>query len=489
MANDTIVLRFSDAKFSYVESKPVLDEVSFGVRNGAKVALMGQNGAGKSTLFKLILGEVKLNKGGIFVTPSDATIGIAKQVIPPEQMELTVRDWFATTFAEKPYNLDKRINDVLNAVNVTTVLTKKVSAHSGGQQARLLLAYALIQDPDILLLDEPTNNLDETGINHLMGYLLEYDKTLIIISHDAEFLNCFTDTVLYLDVHTHKIEKYIGNYLDVVAEIADRIERERQQNARAETEIKKKKAQAEVFAHKGGKLRAVAKRMREYAADDMEESRVDVRREDKTIRSFDIPVQEFPASFNGTVISLPQVGIIKNGQPVTKDVNLVLRRGSHLLIAGPNGIGKSTLLEKIVAGKATGATIGPDIKTGYYRQDFSMLDFEQTAYNSLEEVMAEKDEQQLRSVAAGFLLDGKTLASKIKMLSEGQKGLLAFARLVLMKPGLIILDEPTNHINFRHLPVIASALDAYKGALILVSHIPDFVSKIQIDDIIDLGAL
>ncbi|HCR14621.1 MAG TPA: hypothetical protein DIU29_00120, partial [Candidatus Jacksonbacteria bacterium] len=107
----------------------------------------------------------------------------------------------------------------------------------------------------------------------------------------------------------------------------------------------------------------------------------------------------------------------------------------------------------------------------------------------LEEVMAEKDEQQLRSVAAGFLLDGKTLASKIKMLSEGQKGLLAFARLVLMKPGLIILDEPTNHINFRHLPVIASALDAYKGALILVSHIPDFVSKIQIDDIIDLGAL
>jgi len=174
MANDTIVLRFSDAKFSYVESKPVLDEVSFGVRNGAKVALMGQNGAGKSTLFKLILGEVKLNKGGIFVTPSDATIGIAKQVIPPEQMELTVRDWFATTFAEKPYNLDKRINDVLNAVNVTTVLTKKVSAHSGGQQARLLLAYALIQDPDILLLDEPTNNLDETGINHLMGYLLEY---------------------------------------------------------------------------------------------------------------------------------------------------------------------------------------------------------------------------------------------------------------------------------------------------------------------------
>lgn len=487
MSNDTIVLRFSDAVFSYSESKPLLDGVNFSVRNGAKVALMGQNGAGKSTLFKIILGEVKLNKGGVFVTPPDATIGIAKQVIPPEQMDMTIQDWFATTFAEKPYNLDKRVTDVLNAVNLKTALSKKVGEHSGGEQARLLLAYALIQAPDILLLDEPTNNLDQTGIDHLMGYLLQYDKTLIIISHDSEFLNCFTDSVIYLNAHTHNVEKYVGNYLDVVAEITDRVERERQQNARAEKEIKKKKAQAEVFAHKGGKLRAVAKRMRDDAAD-MEDNRVEVRREDKTIRDFVIPVQEFPAGFNGTVISLARVGIIKAGKPITKDVNLILRRGSHLLIAGPNGIGKSTLLKNIVANKAPGATIGPDIKTGYYRQDFSMLDFEQIAYNSLEEIMTEQDEHRLRSVAAGFLLDGKTLSSKIKMLSEGQKGLLAFARLVLMKPGLIILDEPTNHINFRHLPVIAEALDAYNGALILVSHIPDFVSKIRIDHTIDLGA-
>ncbi len=488
MANDSVVLRFSEVTFNYGEQKPILDEASFSVRNGSKIALMGQNGAGKTSLFKLILGELKPKSGGVFKTPNDATVGIAKQVVAPEHMDLTVREYFASTFKEVPYNLDKRISDVLDAVNLKTDLTKKVRVHSGGQQARLLLAYSLIQDPDILLLDEPTNNLDQAGIEHLTGFLMMYDKTVIVISHDAEFLNAFTDGVLYLDVHTHKIEQYVGNYYNVVEEIAARIERERMQNARAELEIRKKREQAEVFAHKGGKLRSVAKRMRE-AAEEAEESMVDERKEDKTIREFKIPSQEFAFDFSGKILELKKIGIIKEGEPVTKDVDITLRRGSHLLIEGPNGIGKSTLLEKIASGKAPGATIGADVKIGYYRQDFSMLDYEQKAYDSLYEVMVEKDEQTLRSVAAGFLLDGKALANQIKYLSEGQKGLLAFARLVLMRPGLLILDEPTNHINFRHLPVIARALDAYEGAMILVSHIPEFVAQIRIDETIDLGAL
>ncbi len=488
MAQETTVLRFNEVTFEYGETKTILDEASFSIRNGSKIALMGQNGAGKTSLFKLILGELKHKSGDIFMTPKDATVGIAKQVITPEHMELSLRDWFGSTFKDVPYNLDKRIADVLDAVNLKVDLSKKVRAHSGGQQARLLLAYALIQDPDILLLDEPTNNLDQEGIEHLTGFLMMYEKTVVVISHDADFLSAFTDGVLYLDAHTHKIEQYVGNYYNVVEEIAQRIERERMQNARAETEIKKKKAQSEVFAHKGGKLRSVAKRMREYA-EDMEESMVEVRREDKTIRDFEIPAQEFSYDFSGKILEIKKVGIIKEGEPLTKEVDIILRKGSHMLIAGPNGIGKTTFLERLASGDAKSVIIGEGVRIGYYRQDFSTLDYEQKAYDSLFDVMEKKDEHILRSIAAGFLLDGKVLGSHIKNLSEGQKGLLVFARLVLMKPGLLILDEPTNHINFRHLPVIAKALDAYEGAMIMVSHIPDFVSQVRIDTTVDLSKL
>ena len=487
MPNDTVVLRFSEVTFNYGEHKPILDEASFSVRNGTRIALMGQNGAGKTSLFKLILGENKPKSGGIFMTPKEAVVGIAKQVMAPEHLDLTVREWFSGTFQEVPYNIDRRIADVLNAVNLKTDLEKKLRQHSGGQQARLLLAYALIQDPDILLLDEPTNNLDQEGIEHLTGFLMMYEKTVIVISHDAEFLNAFTDGVLYLDAHTRKIEQYVGNYYNVVEEIGQRIERERMQNARAEAEIRRKKEQAEVFAHKGGKLRAVAKRMRE-AASEAEESMVEVRQEDKTIREFEIPMQEFPYEFNGKILELSKISLMKSGEPFEKETDIVVRRKTHLLLAGPNGIGKTTLLKKLADREAEGAIYGAGVRIGYYSQDFSTLDFEQTAFDCLWAAMEKKDEQLLRSVAAGFLLDGKALANQIKFLSEGQKGLLVFAQLVLMKPGLLILDEPTNHINFRHLPIIAKALDAYEGGMIMVSHIPDFVSQVRIDTTINLGA-
>ncbi len=488
MSKDETILRFEGVTFEYNPLKPILDEVSFSVRSGMKLTIMGQNGAGKSTLFGLITGEHEPNSGDIHVVRG-VTIAIAKQVIPREKMDMTVREFFQSYFKAKVYDIDPRIDEVLEIVHLKgheKVHDRVIRSFSGGQQARILLASALIQEPDILLLDEPTNNLDKAGIAHLTDFLINYQKTCLVISHDADFLNSFTDGVLYLDVFTRKIERYVGNYFDVIKDITARVEKENIKNARLGKIIQAKKDQANVFAHKGGNLRAVAKRMRDLAAD-LEEELVDVRREDKTIKNFTIPYQ---GDLIGDLVTFESVTVLKNHKPTKKKVNIKLKKNNHLLLAGPNGIGKSTLLENLARGTAEGVKIAPEVRIGYYRQDFSTLDFNQTIYESLRDGMAianmPLNEERLRATAAGFLLTGDMIKTKIGSLSEGQKGLVAFARLVLERPGLLILDEPTNHINFRHLPVIAKALDEFQGAMILVSHVPEFVKQIRIDETLDL---
>lgn len=487
---DTII-RFENVSFDYCHNKPILDEVSFGVRRGSKVTIMGQNGAGKSTIFGLITKAHEPRSGNIH-TMNGVSIATARQVIPRADLELTVREFFQKCFKETKYDIEPRIDEVLDVVNLhakdstSKLYDRVVKSFSGGQQARLLLASALIQSPDVLLLDEPTNNLDKAGIEHLTTFLKDYRKTVIVISHDAEFLNSFTDGVLYLDIYTKKVEQYVGDYKDVVEQITVRIEKENMKNAQLAKEIQENKDKANFFANKGGQMRLVAKRMREKA-EELEEEIVDVRKEDKTIRQFIIPAQNDMIS---DVVKITGFKMIKNHKPVQRAANVTLKRKQHLLLVGPNGIGKSTLLEAIASGTAEGTYIQPGIRVGYYRQDFSNLNFEDTVYESLEEAARKIEgrvlEQEIRAVAASFLLTGDIVFTKIGHLSEGQKGLVAFARLVIQKPGLLILDEPTNHINFRHIPVIAKALDQYEGAMILVSHVPEFVAQIRIDQILDL---
>ncbi|MDO8663605.1 MAG: ATP-binding cassette domain-containing protein [Candidatus Wildermuthbacteria bacterium] len=452
------ILRFSGVSFAYGRNKPVLNEVDFSVRQGSKITLMGQNGAGKSTIFQLITGALEPDSGAVNLGVG-VTVAEAKQVISRDKLDLTIRDFFQKCFKETVYDIEPKIDKVLEIVNLAASHDKIIKFFSGGQQARLLLASAIIQDPDLLLLDEPTNNLDRAGIAHLKQFLIDYKKTCIVISHDADFLNAFTQGVLYLDVFTRKVEQYVGNYLDLVVEISARIERENRKNAQ------------------------LAKQMRQKA-EKMEEEKVDVRREDKTIRPFVIPSQQ---DIGGEILSITSFSVMKNHKPVRREAHISLRKRERLLLAGPNGIGKTTLLESLASGKAKGAKIASGVKVGYYRQDFSTLNFEDTVYHSLSSVAEDLSEENLRSIAAGFLLTNDLIYAKIGSLSEGQKGLVSFARLVIQKPGLLILDEPTNHINFRHLPVIAQALNKYEGAMILVSHIPEFVAQIKIDNILDLN--
>ncbi len=484
MAKDETIIRFEDVSFEYGHNKPILDEVSFAIRRGSKTTIMGQNGAGKSTIFGLITGA-HVPEDGVINMGHDLSIAIARQVIPRDEMELTVREFFQKCFPKKMYDIDPRIDDVLEVVNLKgheKVHDRIIRSFSGGQQARLLLASALIQDPDLLLLDEPTNNLDTAGIDHLKDYLINYRKSAMVISHDAEFLNSFSDGVLYLDVATRKVEQYAGNYHDVLKEITARIERENMKNARLGKKIQENKDKINFFSHKGGKMRLVAKKMKDEVAE-MEENKVDVRKEDKTIKPFTIPTQQIP----GEILHISSFQTIKDHVPVKHKCNVSLKRGKHLLLKGSNGIGKSTLLEAIATRTAEGATIMDGITIGYYRQDFSTLNFEDTVAESLLAVMPKAIEQTMRATAASFLSGAAAINTGRGRVSAGKKGLVAFARLVLEAPGLLILDEPTNHINFRHLPVIAKALSEYQGAMVLVSHVPEFVAQIRIDEVLDLA--
>jgi ATPase subunit of ABC transporter with duplicated ATPase domains len=308
------IVRFDKVSFEWSVNKPILDEVSFTIRRGMKFTLMGQNGAGKSTIFGLISGVNKPESGVINVV-NGVSIATSRQVIPQSELNLTVREFFQKCFKQKVYDIDPRIDEVLEVVNLKgheKVHDRIMRTFSGGQQARLLLASALIQNPDLLLLDEPTNNLDKAGIAHLTKFLIDYKKTVLVISHDAEFLNAFTHGVLYLDVYTKKIEQYAGNYFNVVKEITARVEKENMKNAQLQKEIQAKKDQANVFAHKGGGLRLVAKRMREKA-EALEEEIVEVRKEDRSIRPFTIPSQP---DMIGEILHISSFTTMKNGKIV-----------------------------------------------------------------------------------------------------------------------------------------------------------------------------
>ncbi len=220
------VLSFSNLTFYYHENKPILKESTSNIRRGQKLTLMGPNGAGKSTLFSLITGEQKPVEGRIIIG-NDLKLSIAKQFISQDKWELTVREYLEEAFDEKVYDIDRKAEETFAVINLHAIhktkeiktkkdeamliLNKKIKELSGGQKGKLLIAQALITNPDILLLDEPTNNLDKEAVKMLTQFMKDYAGTAIVISHDENFLNSFTHGILYINTQNNKLEQYVGN--------------------------------------------------------------------------------------------------------------------------------------------------------------------------------------------------------------------------------------------------------------------------------------
>lgn len=485
-SNEKAIVRFDHVSFAYNEwKKIILDDASFSLRQNTKISIMGQNGAWKSTMFKLLLGELQPQVGKINID-AWVKIAIARQIIPRDQLDFTIREYFATAFAEKDYQLDMKIQQVLNEVSLHAPLDKVLRQFSWWQQARLLLAHALIQDPDVLLLDEPTNNLDHAGIGDLITFLLSYEKTVVVISHDADFLNIFTDGVLYLNVMRHEVEQYWWDYYDVVEQIQNQIEKEQKLNARMDKKIKDAKEKINYFSNKWWKMRKIAKKMKAEIAD-AEENRVEVRRDDATIKKFAIEFENMV----GPLISISSISLMhpQKHEVFSYPFSLVAKKWERYLLQWPNGLGKSTLLKRLFNAWDTDAVITDGVRIGYYSQDFNALDMDMVVWDALHEVTNEATDEEVYRVASWFLLRGELLKTTIWLLSEGQKWLLCYARFVLQKPHVLILDEPTNHINFRHLPIIAQALNEYEWAMIMVSHDEWFLSEMKGVEYIDLWRL
>lgn len=237
-------------------------------------------------------------------------------------------------------------------------------------------------------------------------------------------------------------------------------------------------------------MRKVAKKMREEA-EKKEDLIVAVRKEDVALKPFTFPYTQNSALSTGsalmTITELLLPGASATPIKLKGGVPIVIDKGMHVRIRGPNGIGKTTLLEAIAHRRLAGVKINPKVEIGYYRQDFDNLDFDATVLACLHKASDGKhSEQEIRATAASFMLTGDRVKQKVATLSEGQKGLVSLTCLVLQQPGILIMDEPTNHINFRHLPALAKALSAFEGGLLLVSHDAEFVRKVRIDQEIDL---
>ncbi|CAM5392574.1 ATP-binding cassette domain-containing protein [Eoetvoesiella caeni] len=476
--------------------KVLLDEADFVINPGERVGIVGKNGAGKSTLFSLLQGRLDADAGTLTIPAAWRIASVEQEIssnaLPAREFVIDGDTHLRALQAERaavPEHNGQRIAELETALIEADAWSapsraeqllaglgfapdqwmNPVNSFSGGWQMRLALARALMAPSELLLLDEPTNHLDLDAMLWLERWLGAYQGTVLLISHDTEFLDAVAKAILHFD--QGKLIRYRGGYEDFLTQRAERLrqtrlawDRQTRETARLQSFIDRFKAKATKAKQAQSRVKALARM--EALAPIHAEAGIDIR----------IPE---PESMPDPLIALDAIStgyVLPGGErkPILKDITLMVRGGSRIGVLGVNGAGKSTLI-KTLAGELE--PLGGDrkpskgLEIGYFAQhQLDMLDLESTPLQHLARLAPQAREQELRNYLGGFGFSGDTVNSLIAPMSGGEKARLALSLIVWQKPNLLLLDEPSNHLDVDTREALATALAEFPGSVLLVSH-------------------
>lgn len=499
-------------------SETIYDDCEFLIENQDKIGVVGVNGAGKTTLFKLILNQENLDSGKI--TIGNKKIGYLPQEISFHNQNMKVLDYLyqgrpikklekelettyekMTTSSPKEqkellrkasrlqseleslnqYTAEDELLDLIDKMQIESdLLEMDVKDLSGGQKSKIAFARLLFSNSDILLLDEPTNHLDIKTKGFVTNYLKNYRGTVLIISHDIDFLNEIITKTMFINKVTHKIKIYRGNYHEFKRQYACEMLqkevriREQEREIKHLEEVVSKINQASATNHKLKKMGKSRKKTLEKKLAELE------TREEKykTVKIEVEPLEKsgkIPLEVKYLTFHYPSKNNLYN------NLSFQMTRGEKFLIVGENGIGKSTLL-KLIMGQLTpikGEIIyGYHASIAYYAQELEILDEEKTILENIDN--PNYNDTELRTFLGNFLFSNDDVFKKVKILSPGEKARVALCKILLKKTNIIILDEPTNHFDPETQKIIGENFKNYTGTLIMVSHNPSFVEQIGV---------
>ena len=488
--------------------RTLFSDVTLQLNREDRIGLVGPNGAGKSTLFGIILGEEAPDDGKI-MTERNVNIGYLPQesapvgdetvieiatAISPEFVKLrrVIKAWEHDhpIEAQHPEDIHDNIHDRYNELNgyMVEAKAKQILAGlsfrekdfdrparemSGGWVMRAHLARLLTQEPDLLMLDEPTNHLDLEALLWFQGYLQNYPGAILVISHDREFLNSLIGHIV--EIRMSKLIRYRGNYDDYVTQ---REANEAQLLAaykNQQREIAALQEFADRFRAKASKASQAQSKLKQIERMEKIEAPVS---DDKKV-SFRFPQ---PQRSGQRVIRLKNIHFAYGQNVVYRGIDFEAERGQRIVLVGPNGAGKSTLL-KLLAANVTPSQgereLGHNVKAGYYSQyRVEMLDANRTVLEEALDTPNQVTEQFVRTLLGSFLFRGDDVFKKVSVLSGGEKSRLALVKLLLDPPNLLLMDEPTTHLDMNSIDALLYALDQFEGTLIFISHDVYFIREL-----------